>query len=180
MKRNIIAVLIALGVIYMGFTACNGNTENADQAEDTTSVLGGLEDSTLSPDSSALAVAMAADTIPYQIAENYFIKNNVKDTVPATITTRAGFENYFGMAAHMGKNGKPTPIDFGKKYVIVVDYPNTKRNIDMQPGLLIKRGADITFNFKINRGPKMRYSIRPFLMIVVDKQYAGNLILHEN
>ena len=53
--------------------------------------------------------------IPYIVAERYFLKNNVSDISEPKITTQKEFDELFGAAAVMGKNGMPTKIDFAKE-----------------------------------------------------------------
>src|SRR5690606_37581358 len=110
-EKSILATMKKLSIFLLGillsplFMACN-----SEKAEDTT------EEST-------------ATDIAYKIAKNYFIKNDVEGVVPEKITSQEEFEKYFGMAATMGEDGTPTPIDFGNEYVIVADLNTTTRNV---------------------------------------------------
>ncbi|HRP89425.1 MAG TPA: hypothetical protein PKX92_05255 [Edaphocola sp.] len=115
--------------------------------------------------------------IPFKIAGNYFIKNDVKGTVPSKISTQAEFNTYFGMAATMGETGKPTPIDFSKEYVITVDYNTTNKETELKPVSLVKKGEDIVFNYSVSEGEEAGFSLRPFLMLIVDNNNQGKVIL---
>jgi len=120
-----------------------------------------------------------ADSVAYTIAENYFVNNSVKDTVPVKITSKEDFDKYFGMASTMGAGGTPTPIDFDKQYVIVVDHPTTTKKTEIIPLGLTRQGDQIVFDYKVNEGEEMGFSIHPLLMLIVDNQYNGNLTLQK-
>ena len=180
MRRNILPMAIALSAMYMSIAACNGTPESGKEGTDANkdSVAAALADTTVNAGVPQVQ-APKTDSVPYTIAENYFIRNTVKDTVPGKITTKADFDRYFGMAATMGKHGQPTPVDFARQYAIVVDLPDTKMNTDVRAISLIRHQADIIFSYKVSKGEKMHYAIRPFLMLIVDNQYSGNLILQK-
>ncbi len=46
-------------------------------------------------------------TIPYEVAERYFIRNDVNGLPPTTIVSAEEFEKYFGMAGCYGNEWKP-------------------------------------------------------------------------
>ena len=52
--------------------------------------------------------------IAFEIAKNYFFKNNQEIPSSPKITTAEEFGKLFGMATTMGEDGKPTEIDFTK------------------------------------------------------------------
>jgi hypothetical protein len=118
------------------------------------------------------------DSIPYVIAQNYFVKNNV-DTIPnPKIDTEEVFNSYFGMATTMGKNGKPTKIDFDKEYVIAVALPKTDIATTILPVSLKKRSNNsLVFEYKIELNDKQSYTSHPLLLVVVDKKFDVNLSL---
>src|SRR5690606_11717534 len=64
----------------------------------------------------------ANNAIPYVLAQNYFVKNTIGEDRNGIykIETQAAFDELFSPAASMGKDGKPTPIDFEKQYVIAI------------------------------------------------------------
>src|SRR5262245_32199737 len=53
-------------------------------------------------------------TVPYTIAQRYFVNNTYHDgdLADPKITSQAEFNKFFSAAAIMGKNGRPTKIDF--------------------------------------------------------------------
>lgn len=126
------------------------------------------------------AAVTTGNVIPYTVAKNYFVKNSVTDTVACKITTRNEFDRLFGMATIMGENGKPTPVDFDKEYVIAVIRPVTDSSTTLIPVSLEKTKEDaILFSYKTETGKKQTYSVHPCLIIVVDKRYNGTVTIQE-
>lgn len=118
------------------------------------------------------------DDVPYIVAKNYFVRNDVTHNEPRKIENRKDFENTFGMAATMGKGGQPTEINFARQYVIAVMTAPTDHDTEIIP-VSLKRNAtskDVTFSYSIRRGSKARsYKTHPCLIIVVDNNYDGKL-----
>jgi len=67
--------------------------------------------------------------VAFEIAKNYFFKNDQAIPTSPKITTEEDFEKLFGMATTMGEDGKPTEIDFTKKFVLAIVLPVT----DIEP-----------------------------------------------
>ena len=63
--------------------------------------------------------------VPYTQASNYYKRNDIEDVLPTKITSQEQLNQFFGMAAFMGRGGEPTKIDFGKSFVIPVIVPET-------------------------------------------------------
>jgi hypothetical protein len=120
-----------------------------------------------------------ARNIPFRIAERYFVNNNVKSLPSPKITSKEAFFNTFGCAAVMGKNGMPTSIDFSKEYVIAVVKSETDRTTTLNPISLKGNKRNVVFTYRLNVGGKQTYTIRPCLLIIVDKKYAGNVRIRE-
>lgn len=169
MRRNILPMAIALSAMYMSIAACNGAaSDNKDK------------DSAQGAGAQTEQVAgVSQDSIPYKVAENYFVNNSVKDSIPTKITDKATFNQYFGMAATMGAGGEPTPIDFDEQYVIVLHHPTTAQKIELIPLGLIKKDGDVVLTYKQTMGEQLSFTIHPLLILVVDKQYDGQLVLHK-
>lgn len=168
MKRVVKSVVLTLGGISLVMAACNSSSDDTNKNKD--SVIDGQVthvDST------------TGQSVPYTVAENYFVNNSVKDSVPHKITSKADFDKYFGMASTMGAGGQPTPIDFDKAYVIVVDHSTTRKKTEIIPVRLTKSGTDIIFDYKITEGENMSFSIHPLLILIVDNQYSGHLIMQK-
>lgn len=118
------------------------------------------------------------DSVPYQMAEHYFVKNNVNGLPPITITSADEFDKYFGQAAVMGPNGMPTEIDFNKSFVICLTVEPTDIDTEMSVISLTKTDTDqLALSYKIKRGEKMSYTTRPLLLLIVDKKYELPVVL---
>lgn len=116
--------------------------------------------------------------IHFTLASNYFVKNTVKKIDHPKIEDAAKFESYFGMATVMGVNGKPTSIDFSKQYVIALVEPETDINTKITPMKLTKTNVEeLTLFYKIEKGEKMTYTMRPMSILIVDKTYSAAKIL---
>jgi hypothetical protein len=78
--------------------------------------------------------------IPYVVARNYFVKNTVKQgaVFNSKIETPEKFDASFGAAARMGKDGRPTAIDFTKQYVIAIINDETDIATEIKPVSLQK------------------------------------------
>jgi hypothetical protein len=119
---------------------------------------------------------MPLDTIPYLIAQNYFVKNTVDSVPDPKIETEEDLKEYFGFSTTMGQNGKPTVIDFSSQFAIALVLPVTDLATTIQPvGLEKGKDASIQVRYRIEVGSKQSYTSRPFLLLVVDKKYDGPL-----
>ena len=112
--------------------------------------------------------------VPFELAKGYFLRNDVEvEDFPTQITSQAQLDQFFGMAAVMGENGKPTVIDFDKNFVIPVVYPET----DQETSLVVERfwhtGAnELTLSVGAIRGEEHRsFTIRPIQLLIVDNYY---------
>lgn len=113
-----------------------------------------------------------AKAIPFKTAQHYFVRNDVVGLPPATITTPAAFENYFGMAAVMGANGQPTEIDFNKEFVICITVEPTDIDTNLSViSLKEDKSGQLVLRYKIDRGEKRTYTTQPLVLLIVDKKY---------
>ena len=118
--------------------------------------------------------------IPFTQAKGYFVKNTFKPSSlkNCKIQSKEQFEEIFGMATVMGKDGKPTPIDFSKQFVIAVIQEETNRITELIPQSIKKiKKNKMEFHFEIKTGEEQTFSIIPCLVIVVDKKYNGSITL---
>lgn len=78
----------------------------------------------------------------------------------------------------MGKNGKPTVVDFTNQFAIAVVLPKTDTATSIQP-VSLKKGKDnsMVFEYKVSLGNTQSYTIRPFLLLVIDKKFDGKVRL---
>lgn len=126
------------------------------------------------------AVASSQASIPFTVAERYFLKNDVRPPEAPTVTTKEAFHALFGAAPVMGENGKPTPIDFATHYVIAVTKPATDRATSLEPVSLKRdKEGNIVFTYRVKKGEKQSYTIVPCLLIIVDKSETGPVVLKE-
>lgn len=109
-------------------------------------------------------------SVPYQVARNYFKRNDVADdSIPSKITSQEELLKYFGMAAVMGPNGQPTPIDFEKQFVIPVVRPVTDIVTELYPQSLIQEKSELTFTYREDLGEKTTFSMQPILLVIVNR-----------
>jgi hypothetical protein len=121
-----------------------------------------------------------ATNIAFTVAKNYFVNNTVTKLDNPKIETAEKFNKIFGMATTMGKDGKPTEIDFSKQYVIAVILPETDLSTNVSPISLLKNTKnEITLNYKSVVGQKQSWTSRPNFAIIVDKKENGNVTLKE-
>jgi hypothetical protein len=131
-----------------------------------------------SPQNTQGETPMALDTIPYSIAQNYFVKNTVDSIPDPKIETEEEFRRYFGFATTMGQNGKPSVIDFSNQFAIAVVLSLTDLATTIKPvGLDKGKDKSIQLRYRIEIGSKQSYTSRPFLLLVVDRKFNGPLTL---
>jgi len=117
--------------------------------------------------------------IDYVQLHNYFIKNTVKK-VKTKITSQKEFDSYFGAATVMGINGKPTQIDFSKQFVIAVSKEATNYSTSIEvTGVALGSMGDVIVSYKVDKGTKQTYTLRPLTLLAIDKNNTGKVILKE-
>lgn len=125
-------------------------------------------------------ISSVSSDISFTIAKNYFVKNSIKQLDNPKIETDKRFNEIFGMATTMDKNGKPTKIDFSKQYVIAVLKPETELNVSIKPeGLKRNEKKEIVFTYKCRTGERQSYTTLPNIAIIVDKSEKGKIIIQE-
>lgn len=117
--------------------------------------------------------------IPFTVAENYFVKNTVDELKTPTYTNKEAFEQVFGTATTMGESGKPTPINFSKEFVVAVALPETKKETAIRPVKLVEDDDKLVFSYHKEEGEEMGHSIKPALLIIVDKKYEKEVVVVE-
>lgn len=112
-----------------------------------------------------------ASPIAFTEVDNYFVNNNATPSklVRKVINTESEFRAIFGEATTMGANGQPTPINFKRQFVLAVVAPVTDTQTQMYPLSVLQNGNAIIFNYKVDKGSKMSYSICPFVAVVIDR-----------
>ncbi len=118
--------------------------------------------------------------IPFVMTKNYFVKNDVENIDNPKIETTEKFNAIFGIATTIGKDGKPTEIDFSKQYIIAVIKPETNLSTTLEPRTLQRNEkGEIILTYKYVTGEKQSYSTRPNFAIIVDKSENGDILLNE-
>lgn len=122
--------------------------------------------------------------VPYSEAKRYFVKNTYKSNEISVqkITSQKEFDEIFGMATTMGKDGKPTDINFSKDYVIALIGTETDANQHPEITIdsLVKNGNSVkvlytTSGWSVDPNPAS-YKVVPLKILIVSKQYDGNVI----
>ena len=119
----------------------------------------------------------AAEEVAFEVAKNYFFKND--QTIPTSpkITTEEEFNKLFGMATTMGENGKPTEIDFTKQFVLVIVLPVTDIATEITPVKLEAKGDSLFYTYDVKTGEKQSFTIQPVSIIILDKKYENNEVI---
>ena len=75
------------------------------------------------------------------------------------------------MAATMGKDGQPTEIDFKKQFLIAKILPETDTLTRIDPVSVTEEDNTLHVKYNIQRGEKQSYTMQPFSLLIVDRQY---------
>ena len=118
--------------------------------------------------------------VAFEIAKNYFFKNDQQIPSSPKITTEEEFNKLFGMATVMGKDGKPTAIDFTKQFALAIVLPVTDTATEITPVKVEAKSDSLFYTYEVKTGEKQTYSIQPVSIIILDKQYEDNeIVLNE-
>ena len=115
--------------------------------------------------------------VDYEVAKNYFFKNDQQIPASPKITTEEEFNKLFGMATVMGKDGKPTSIDFTKQFVLAIVLPVTDMATEINPVKVEVKSDSLFYTYEVKTGEKQTYSIQPVSIIILDKQYEDNEVV---
>lgn len=110
--------------------------------------------------------------IPFDEVKNYFFRNDAAVPDNPVINSSEKFGELFGTAAFMGKDGQPTTIDFDKEFVIAVVNPATDCFTQLVPQSLHKEDNELIFTYNETIGEKQSWTMRPVLLVKVDKKYS--------
>lgn len=127
-------------------------------------------------------LASSETDVPFKIAERYFLNQPFTETQLSNpkITSKDEFDKLFGMATVMGKDGKPTDIDFTKEYVIAVTENETDLATSITPVSVKEKDKKITFKYEVKQGEKTSSTSKPLLMLIVDNKYNGELVIEKS
>lgn len=116
--------------------------------------------------------------VKYTTAQNYFVRNDSPEWHIIKATSQAQMDSAFGMAAAMGKAGRPTSINFAKKFAVAISLPETDVRTQIHPISLVKTGKnELTLTYSVKREGKTSYTTKPMFIILVNKKYAGYKII---
>ena len=114
--------------------------------------------------------------VAFEVAKNYFFKNDQQIPASPKITTEEEFNKLFGMATVMGEDGKPTSIDFTKQFVLAIVLPVTDMATEINPVKVEAKSDLLFYTYEVKTGEKQTYSIQPVSIIILDKQYENNKV----
>lgn len=114
--------------------------------------------------------------VPYSELDHYFFKNGQAVPDNPKIDTEEAFASLFGMAPVMGEGGKPTPVDFGKEFVIAVVYPVTEFHTELDPESLRLENGELVFTCEETVGEKQSWSLQPVLLVKVSRKYETETV----
>ena len=120
--------------------------------------------------------------VPYTKLQNYFFRNDAQIPTNPKIDTKEQFDSLFGMAPVMGADGKPTPVDFERQFVISVVLPVTNQQTELYGEHLyaykdLLGKSNLYFWYSANRGSDtLSYTMQPILLIAVDRQHNAEYI----
>lgn len=118
-----------------------------------------------------LSSCARTDVVKWTEARNYFHVGETRLPETMKITRQQTFDENFGMAAVMGKNGEPTPINFNKSFVLAKIVPETDRQTTLQPLALKKVGDKLQLTYRYTQGARQSFTTRPFFLLIVPKAY---------
>ena len=102
---------------------------------------------------------------------NYYVLNTIEDKQEKHlfINNQQEFDRYFGAAAVMGPNGRPTPVDFKTQYVVAIVMPTTNRATTVSVHDVAMTGNTVVISYRVKKEEKLGYYIRPFTLVALDK-----------
>ena len=126
----------------------------------------------------SFASCRQAAEIPFEEVKNYFFRQDADIPASPVIDSSEQFEECFGAAAFMGKDGQPTSIDFDQEFVIAVVNPVTDYSTALVPESLQKVDDGLVFTYHETIGEQQSWTMQPVLLVKVDRKYKmGNVRL---
>ena len=112
-----------------------------------------------------------ARRIPSVVGRNYYVLNSLHkgSFTQGVIEDREQFDAIFGPAAVMG--AKPTEIDFERQYVIAVVDNMSDDAVHLNLVSLLEVDGKVVMSYQRERSGKRSYSVRPYLIVIIDRQY---------
>lgn len=102
---------------------------------------------------------------------NYYVKSGVvsKKIQRVVFDNETHFQQYFGEAAVMGRNGQPTPVNFKTQYVVAIILPVTDKDTQVIPAEISQVENTVIVNYRVKKGKKLGYNTIPFTAVAIDK-----------
>lgn len=173
-------LLVLLAAFIRVASACKNNDSqagNTPQMEDLNATSAG----TSSLDHAALdGEWLPPMQIPFIELQRYFVRTDVDQPNEFKFESKGQFEGVFSPAATMNEGGQPMEIQFDKDFVIAVVLPETDVETEVK-AVSLQRLSDgaLLFTYKVDRGSKQSFTMKPFLAVVVEKQFDGRVVLRE-
>lgn len=121
-----------------------------------------------------------SNEVAFEVAKNYFFKNDQEIPASPKVTTEEEFNNLFGMATTMGEDGKPTPIDFTRQFVLAIVLPVTDYDTEINPMKVVEKGDSLLYTYEVKQGEQQSFSIQPVSIIILDKKYENKEVVLVN
>ena len=107
-------------------------------------------------------------TIPFEVANGYFYKNNQPNpAIPIVITSDSQLQEKFGFATTM--NSRPTQIDFTKQAIIAIVLPPTENATDLKINKIESSENTLLVKYHVAEKEKQSFTVQPISMAIVDK-----------
>lgn len=124
----------------------------------------------------SFASCRQASEIPFEEVKNYFFRNDAEIPENPVIDSSEQFEELFGAAAFMGKDGQPTPVDFNREFLIAVVNPVTDCSTELVPESLRKEDGELVFTYQETIGERQSWTMQPVLLVKVDRKYRAEAV----
>ncbi len=115
--------------------------------------------------------------VTFEVARNYFFNNSQDIPASPKITKAEDFEKLFGMATLMEPDGRPSEIDFTKKFVLAIILPVTDIETEIVPKKVKVKDDSLFYTYEIKTGEKQTFQSQPLSIIILDKQYADKEVI---
>ncbi|MCD9855965.1 hypothetical protein LUD75_14660 [Epilithonimonas sp. JDS] len=114
--------------------------------------------------------------VPYKVAKNYFVKNNIDAAIDnPKFENQQDFDQVFGMATTMGESGKPTAIDFSKEFAVAqIEDPSTQK-VELKPISIRKNANILEIKYRKIVGENQSYTSQPVMILIIDNKYNGDV-----
>ena len=128
-----------------------------------------------------ICIVKAQNTnVSFLPVQNYFVKNNFKNTptLMIKITNNKYFDSIFGMATTMGKDGKPTVIDFKKQFILAIVKKESNQPIELKALSITKtKSNQLTYTYTNKTDKAGSFSMCASLLVMLDNKFINYSIV---